>query len=105
MLLSLSLPAQVKAGNHVFGECPLVARLLASSSSSSWWCGDRLLPGVSGDRHCFPFFATSSGTTTSTGTTSTSASSSAAGYVSHMCWIKFMIGSIICIFIMLRYDR
>jgi hypothetical protein len=50
--LSLSLPARVKAGNHFFREYPLAARLLALSSSS-WWCGDHLLPGVSGDQHCF----------------------------------------------------
>jgi hypothetical protein len=51
-----------------------------------------------------PFRTASSGTTTSTRTMSTSASSSAARYVSHMCWFKFMISSIICIFITLISD-
>ena len=68
MLLSVSSPAWVKAGNHVFGECPQAARLLAGVGD------DRLLPRVS-----LLISTGSSGTATSTGTMSTSASGSAAG--------------------------
>ena len=71
MLLSVSSPARVEAGNHVFGECPHAARLLTGVGD------DRLLPRVS-----LLISTGSSGTATSTGTMSTSASGSAAGYIS-----------------------
>jgi hypothetical protein len=70
----------------------LVVRWSSSSWSFQW---SALLP----------FYTASSGTTTSIGTCPLVHPALPPGYVSHMCWIKFMIGSIICIFIMLRYDR
>jgi hypothetical protein len=94
-------------GNHVFGECPVAARLLALSTPCSR-CKFLFvfLPAVRPSRH--PLCTAPSGMTTATGTMSLSgATGFAAGYDLHMILnhpLKFLIKTLLVITIYMMYS-